>query len=64
MKGISITSPATPVPWQVKHGLGKLPSVVIVSMKSAGMIWWTSADKTFVYLLASDVNLAGVLYVE
>jgi hypothetical protein len=63
MKSLLITSPAT-VSWQVKHGLGKIPSVVIVSMKSPGLIWWTSADKTYVTFAASDVNLAAVLYVE
>lgn len=64
MKPLSVTSPTPLAPWKVAHGLGKLPTVVIPSMKCGGAIWWTNADKTYVYLMASDAGLAGVIYVE
>ena len=60
---LNTTSPNPLVPWKIAHGLEKIPQQVIVSNKSAGLIWWTGVDKTYIYLMGSDSGLSAAVYV-
>lgn len=59
-------APSVPGDFQVAHGLGRTPTLVIISMNSGGEIWLQSPvgyDDTYLYLVASDDGVSGSAYV-
>ena len=54
-------SPGAGGNFQVAHGLGSKPKVVLLQMTSSGAIWFQTAryDATYIYLVASDGGVTG-----
>lgn len=62
-----VLEPAAFGNFEVTHGLGVIPTAVIIEMTSAGLIWFqtTKYDEEKLYLVASEAGLtadAQILY--
>lgn len=63
---LAVQIPATSAPgdFSLPHGLGYSPQSAVISMTSAGEVWFQyplSWDATFFYLTASDAGLTGFI---
>ena len=61
---VPFNSPA-PGPFTLAHGLGMVPTTVILEFTDGGTVWYqpNRYDSENLYLVASDTNVTGVAIV-